>query len=92
MKKSEFREKVDDILAADVDNIDWDEKAAIVRQRIVEAEKSLSFNTENSGNSWTDEELRVILKTAPTKENCIFLARAFRRGYGRKRMWLEEVL
>ena len=82
MKKSEFREKVDEILAADVDNLDWDEKVAIVRQRIIEAEKNSSFNTENSGNSWTDEELRVILKTAPTKENCILLARAFRRGYG----------
>ncbi|HKQ99941.1 MAG TPA: hypothetical protein VJT09_04670 [Pyrinomonadaceae bacterium] len=82
MKKSEFREKVDEILVIDVDGLGWDEKISIVRQRIIEAEKSSNFDTANSGESWTDEELRIILKTAPTKENCILLARAFRRGYG----------
>jgi hypothetical protein len=70
MKKSEFRAKVDALLAIEVDGVEWDEKLSIVRQRIIEADKGSSCDTSNKGNSWTDEELRIVLKTAPTKENC----------------------
>ena len=31
---------------------------------------------------WTDEELKIILSDAPTKENCVKYARLFKRGYG----------
>jgi len=42
----------------------------------------MNWETSNSGNPWTDDELRLILSLAPTKYNCILLAKAFRRGLG----------
>lgn len=36
----------------------------------------------NKGCKWSDEELKIILSDAPTKENCIKYARLFKRGYG----------
>lgn len=82
MKKSEFKESIDALINLDVDGLSFDEKMSLVKQRILEAEKLAGFDNSNKGNSWTDEELRIILNTAPTKENCMLLARAFRRGYG----------
>lgn len=40
------------------------------------------WNTDNSGGPYTDEELIVILSEIPTKENCIKLAKCFKRGSG----------
>lgn len=37
---------------------------------------------QTRGEPWTDDELKVILSFAPTKENCLLLAKAFKRGYG----------
>jgi hypothetical protein len=82
MNKREFKENIDALISVDVDGLSLDEKISLIRQRILEAEKLAGFDNSNRGNSWTDEELRVILKTAPTKENCMMLGRAFRRGYG----------
>lgn len=42
----------------------------------------INWETSNSGNPWTDDELRLILSLAPTKHNCFLLAKAFRRGLG----------
>lgn len=36
----------------------------------------------NKGETWTDEELRIVLMDAPTKSNCIKYAKIFGRGYG----------
>ncbi|MCD9185135.1 MAG: hypothetical protein LUM44_01780 [Pyrinomonadaceae bacterium] len=82
MKKSEFKEKIDELLDTNVDNLTQNEKFSMIRQRIVEFEKNTSYDSSNKGKSWSDDELRVILKTSPTKENCMLLAKAFRRGYG----------
>lgn len=82
MNKREFKENIDALIATDINGLSFDEKISLIRQRILDAEKNASFDTSNKGNSWTDEELRVILRTAPTTENCMRLARAFRRGYG----------
>ena len=40
------------------------------------------FDKSNKGKAWSDDELRVILSFAPTKQNCLLLAKAFKRGYG----------
>ena len=82
VNKREFKEAIDKLVASDVDDLTWDERLSVVRQRLVEAEKGRVANIENKGKPWTDEELRMILKSAPTSENCMLLARAFRRGYG----------
>ena len=44
--------------------------------------KTETWNEENKGNSWTDEELAVVLSDAPTEVNSLKHARAFRRGIG----------
>jgi hypothetical protein len=82
MKKSEFRMRIDELLKADIEGLSWDGKLSILTQRIVEAEKQSDFDKGRKGEPWTDEELRLVLRTAPTIQNCMLLARTFRRGYG----------
>jgi hypothetical protein len=49
---------------------------------IVDYESEIGWEEDNKGQPWTDAELRVVLSDAPTKENCIKYAKAFKRGYG----------
>jgi hypothetical protein len=44
--------------------------------------KKEPWNTENKGKPWTDEELAIVLSAAPTKDNCVKFAKAFKRGSG----------
>lgn len=82
MNRTEFKAAVVRLLQTDMTSTNWDEKVAIIRQCIIELDQQQGHDETNKGKSWTDAELRVILTTAPTKENCMKLARAFRRGYG----------
>jgi hypothetical protein len=82
MTKTEFRDQVRNLLAEQVGELSLDDKLAIVQQCCIEAQESAGFDEGNKGKSWTDDELRVDLQHAPTKENCMLLARAFRHGYG----------
>ena len=49
---------------------------------LFEKAKIGEYEQSNKGNPWTDDELKVILSFAPTKNNCLLLAKAFKRGYG----------
>jgi len=82
MNKMEFREAVRRLLSQQVSDLSLDDKIALLQQCVIEAQEGTDLDESNKGKSWTDEELRVILKHAPTKENCMLLARSFRRGYG----------
>jgi hypothetical protein len=82
MKKQEFRKAFRDLLQQSVDDLPNDAKVFFVRQILVDYEKSVSHNETNKGQSWTDDELRLVLTTPPTKENAMLLAKAFKRGYG----------
>ena len=82
MNKTQFREEVRNLLKEQVGDLSLDDKQAIVQQCLIEQQEAGGFDESNKGKSWTDDELRVILQHAPTKENCMLLARAFRRGYG----------
>jgi hypothetical protein len=59
-----------------------DDKLTIGQRCLIDAQEEARFDEANKGKSWTDEELRVVFQHAPIKENCILLARAFRRGQG----------
>ena len=48
--------------------------------REIEIEKG--WDEQSRNRPWADDELRVILNDAPTKENCLKHAKAFGRGYG----------
>ncbi|MCI9221132.1 MAG: hypothetical protein HFH94_15630 [Lachnospiraceae bacterium] len=84
MKRKEFKEKLFLALDEDVDGISYDEKMMLVHSLLVEYEKENEEkrDTTNKGEKWTDEELKIILMDAPTKENCVKYARLFKRGYG----------
>jgi hypothetical protein len=82
MKKSEFREAAAGLINSDVDGLNWDQKVSLLRHVLLQLEKNLERDMENKGQPWSDEQLRVILASAPTRENCMLLARAFERGYG----------
>jgi len=82
MNKMEFREAVRRLLSQQVSDLSLDDKIALLEQCVIEAQEGANLDESNKGKSRTDEELRVILKHAPTKENCMLLARSFRRGYG----------
>jgi len=45
-------------------------------------EAETDWSVENKGESWTDDELRLILSDAPTRANCLKYARVFKRGLG----------
>ncbi len=82
MRKQEFREAILGLLQETVDDLPKDAKVFFVRQVLVDYEKSLPHNEANKGQSWTDDELRLVLTTPPTKDNIMVLAKAFKRGYG----------
>ena len=65
-----------------LDNLSIDNKEKVIKDYLFEKEKSSRFDQSNKGKPWTDDELKVILSFAPTKENCLLLAKAFKRGYG----------
>ena len=74
MKKRELYELLDaELLAKD---------RKLLADYLFEKEKASEWDQSNKGKPWTDEELKVVLSFAPTKENCLLLAKAFKRGYG----------
>lgn len=84
MKRKEFKENLFAALDNDVDDITYDEKMVLVHNLLVDYEKENEEKRDvtNKGEKWTDEELKIILSAAPTKENCVKYARLFKRGYG----------
>ena len=84
MKRKEFKENLFAALDNDVDDITYDEKMVLVHNLLVDYEKENEAKRDvtNKREKWTDEELKIILSAAPTKENCVKYARLFKRGYG----------
>jgi hypothetical protein len=82
MNRNEFRGAVADLLGQDVSGMSWEEKLGLVRSVLVQMDQDHEREESNRGRSWTDDELRCILQTAPTRENCMLFARVFKRGFG----------
>ena len=84
MKRKEFKENLFAALDNDIDGISYDEKMILVHNLLVDYEKENEVKSDvtKKGEKWTDEELKIILADAPTKENCVKYARLFKRGYG----------
>jgi len=82
MKKTEFRNRVRETLKLEVEDVSAYQKTSIVRQCAVDSESEMEYDDSMTNKPWTDEQLRFILTTPPTKENCIRLAHAFKRGFG----------
>lgn len=84
MKRKDFKESLYDALDNEVDGISYDEKMTLVHSLLIDYEKDNEEKRDisNKGCKWSDEELKIILSDAPTKENCMKYARLFKRGYG----------
>ena len=84
MKKAEFKAALFDLLDADVDGLTYEQQMQLAEKHLTEYQIKHDNRREkpNRGESWTDEELRVVLSSAPTKENCVRYAKIFKRGYG----------
>ena len=84
MKRKEFKELLFRVLDNNIDNMSYNEKMNLVNALIIEYEKENEKHRDvsNKGQSWTDEELKIILSDAPSKANCLKYAKLFKRGYG----------
>lgn len=84
MKRKEFKELFFASLDNEVDDMSYDEKMILVHNLLVDYEKENESrrDTSNKGEKWTDEELKIILSDALSKENCVKYAKLFKRGYG----------
>ena len=84
MKKSEFQQTL--FLAFDqaVDGISFEARMGLIEKCFSEYQKKRDKERErpNYGKPWSDRELRIVLQSAPTVENCLRYAKLFGRGYG----------
>jgi len=62
--------------------LDSYELRRIFKEALSEWEIERGWPKGEKGKPWTDDELRVVLSDAPTKENCLKHARGFQRGSG----------
>lgn len=75
--KQRFRE-----IIHEYSDVDPYELRRIFMDTIRDRELEIGWEEERRRTPWTDDELRVVLSDAPTKENCLKHARGFGRGYG----------
>ena len=81
MSVQEIKKKFCDIIASNPD-LNLYELRRIFTETLREWETEQGWDEGNKLSAWTDDELRVVISEAPTKENCVRFARAFKRGYG----------
>lgn len=84
MKRKDFKEIFYKALNNDIDGLTYDEKMTLVHSILVDYERDNEDKRDvsNKGEKWSDEQLKIILSEAPTKENCMKYAKLFKRGYG----------
>ena len=84
MKKREYKQKLYEIFDEEVDDIGYLEKINLISNILLEYQKDNEDkrDTSNKGEKWTDEQLKIILSEAPSKQNCMKFAILFKRGYG----------
>lgn len=84
MNRKEFKDSLFAVLNKEIDNMSYNEKMNLVKNLLIDYEKENEDlrDITNKGKKWTDEELKIILSDAPTKENCVKYAKLFKRGYG----------
>ena len=82
MKKIEFQEKLYELFETEIDDVSIKEKCDFIQKIFIEYQinKDKVRSPLNKGNKWKDEELKLILSVAATKENCLKFARLFDRG------------
>ena len=84
MNKKEYKENLYKIFDLEVNGFDYLEKMNLIQNILIEYQKDNENkrDTSNKGEKWTDEQLKIILSDAPSKQNCMKYAILFKRGYG----------
>ena len=85
MKRSEYKEKLHELLDETIDGMSFDEQMIYTEELLLKYQikhDDKRSGVENKRKVWTDDQLRIILTEAPSKSNCIRFARLFHRGYG----------
>lgn len=84
MKKTEFKARLFELWDIKIDDVSYEDKMKLIERYFIEFQIKHDEQRDRpkKGDSWTDEELRVVLMDAPTKSNCIKYAKIFGRGYG----------
>ena len=81
MTKKELKDTFYEIIQAN-QAIGTSEIRRIFNEALLKWDREHGWDKSNKQAAWTDEQLRVILSDAPTKDNCLKYAQAFKRGYG----------
>lgn len=84
MQSSEFKSRLLELFAEPVDGVAYEEKIRLIEKYLVEYQKKTDDQRDrpNHRKPWTDQELRIVLRDAPTMRNCVKYANLFGRGYG----------
>lgn len=86
MNKKEFKKEFWDLIHEEVTSnkteLDMQTKINEIKNYLVDIEIDESYDMSNKNTKWTDEEMKIVLSFAPSKDNCLKLAKAFKRGYG----------
>lgn len=77
MKKTEFKARLFELWDIKIDDVSYEDKMKLIERYFIEFQIKHDEQRDrpNKGDSWTDEELRVVLMDAPTKSNCIKYAK-----------------
>ncbi|HEL2738130.1 hypothetical protein NF418_07770 [Streptococcus suis] len=83
MKKSDFKKELFTVFNFSIEDLTFLEKINFIEAALIDFQKdNVELDTSNKGKPWTDEELKIILSDAATKQNCIKYAKLFKRSYG----------
>jgi hypothetical protein len=82
MTKSEFKEQLLSLITMDIGGLSAHDKVSMAKKVLFEFLKDTGLSEDNKGKPWSDDELRIVLSMAPTHQNILQLARAFKGGYG----------
>lgn len=71
MNKKEFNDQLKDLIQCSVASgnreMDLNEKIIEAKNQLLKLEMDMGYSQENKGNSWTDEELKLVLSFPPRK-------------------------
>lgn len=84
MTKKEYKNQLYNVFDLEVDNLGYIDRMNLINKFLLEYQRDNEDkrDTSNKGAKWTDEQLKIILSDAPSKQNCMKYAILFKRGYG----------
>ena len=80
MNRHEFETRLADLLDSPFRDAAETMEVVVVPPWFPYTHQEELFDESNDGKAWTDAELRFILKTVPSKENRVLLARTLKRN------------